>query len=251
MSVGKTLVSTSIFSINSTFFRARGRSSRLIPVVRSAVLSRQVETPHALSPGMRTFAHGFGPDARAHLERVYLRWRGREIAALGRSVLRDLRIPVRPERLVELGWAKREAFYLSNRPNPLPPDPVRTGFEVPLGWRRLPVEGTRGERRKAMGSQQALLISLSQRAWVRECPTDRELSRLAWSLSTPGDLGSWRWWARASHGRGSRILYKSGFHLRIPISPIFSVPFRRRVWLAWSGAKRPRPGMATSADYCD
>jgi hypothetical protein len=196
LSRGKTLFSPSVFSVNSSFFRASRGRPRLIPVVRSAVLQRDVQVPHALGPGLRTFAKGFVGEARIRLEMVYLRCRRKQVTVCGRSLLRDLRLPVQPETLQRLGLLRREAFMLSLPPLPLPLDQVRMGGTVPEGWERVPLGKRRGDRRRQRSAQESFYGLLLDRAWSVPAIPVRSLAKATWQAARGGYQASWLSWRR-------------------------------------------------------
>lgn len=237
LSVGKTLVNPSFFSLNSTFFRATDFGVKLIPVLRSAALFRPCDTPHAIAPGLRSYFRGAKGSAKLKSEILYLRWRRKEIAACGRSVLRDLRIPCSPEAVAAVGWGRREAFYLSLPPRPLSTDWLRLGtVSLPEGWRRVPVSRSRGTRRRQHASQKLFYELLLRQAWLGLNPTNRTLSRKVWRENTPGSLENWKWFSRHRR-RGSR-LWKSGL-FRAGLSS--SRHFVCNLSLLWS-FQEPRAG---------
>lgn len=256
VSRGKTLVSSSFFSLNSTFFKVfPQRLPRLIPVVRSQCLAtpNRELTPHALGPGLATFARGFRGEARVLLEMIYLRWRGRLFAASGRSLLRDLRAPVSAESLVRLGWAKREAWMLSSTPpTPLPPDEVRLGGSVPEGWVRVP-RPAGSSRRGLEALNEEFGDLLIERAWNGDPVPKKRLLRNVWNRTVAsGWQSSFLWWRAKSRGRfgcgvQSTWSITTGFPMsrsspavrrlagafRQPLSPLFEYSAPRRVPKVW------------------
>lgn len=124
---GKTLVSKSVYSLNSAFFRARAVGSSRIPVLRFSSLRDVDVSPHALAPGLSSFREGFTGFAKIKAELVYLHWRKRQFEACGRSILRDLSAPTAKLSLAAAGLLAREAFFLECPPCPLPPSLQRAG----------------------------------------------------------------------------------------------------------------------------
>jgi hypothetical protein len=249
LSRGKTLVYSSIFSVNSHFFRAlRKGSPRALPVVRSSVLCHSVDTPHALAGGMSSFARGFRGEARVRLETLYLRLRRSQVTVSGRSVLRDLRIPVSAESLRRMGWLKREAYYLSLNPLPLPPDFARLGTPtLPAGWSRVPLGRSRGERRRQRESQESFMGLLTSQAW-RQVATGPKLQDLTWKLTGRGYLDGWlRWRSDSQLKRGrSRMMRCKVFRdfasfCRVPVSPVYEFEPPPRQRKVWSGKGRSGP----------
>jgi hypothetical protein len=201
---GKTLVSASIFSLNSTFFRSRKLGPKLVPVARFQSLATLDSdyVPHSLGPGLRTFIRGFRGECRIRLEMVYLRRRGRQFAACGRSWLRDLRAPISPETLVRLGWAEREAWFLTSTPPlALPADEVRLGTGVPEGWVRVPAP-TRSVRSAGAALQEEFSELLLERAWNGDPVPTKRLAREVWRKTVSSGYGSsFLWWRRCRRGR--------------------------------------------------
>jgi hypothetical protein len=193
---GKTLVYSSVFSLNSTFFRVFGTGVRLIPVVRpSCLVLDMADTPHSIAAGLRSFLRGFRGEVRLQLEMVYLRWRRRQLDACGRSWLRDLRAPFSPETLIRAGVAEREAWFLANTPpTPLPADKTRLGGGVPDGWVRVPAR-SRKERREGARAQEEFSSALLERAWNGDCVPVKVLARETWKETViSGHQSSWQWW---------------------------------------------------------
>lgn len=247
---GKTLVSKSIFSLNSTFFRATRLSVLSVPVLRSSVLGRDVSVPHGLGPGLRTFRAGFVGEARVRAECIYLRWRDKQFSACGRSVLRDLHAPVDPESLVRVGWGRREAFYLDCPPCPLPLDQLRLGRpSLPEGWSRVPVSNHRGQRRRQRCAQESFFGLLSDQAWNLPPVSSRSLQRGTWRETMMGSLlSSWRWWRTRSRRweklRGEFRLVAKRFRCRLSL--LWQYDEGRRVKKVWAGGRCDRPGLGFS-----
>jgi hypothetical protein len=213
LSPGKTLVSESFFSLNSTFFFARGGRACRIPVLRPALLCRENPAPSGVGGGCRTFARGFRGEAKIRADTVYLRWRRRELDALGRSVWRDLRAGVEPEALIRSGLAIREAFFLSvGLENPLPLDRARLGrSSVPDGWVRRPrPSASRKQRRKERAVESVLLARLSDLAWVEKPTSLSRLQRETWKAAVAGSqMPSFTWWnSRRTKWARRRGLYR-------------------------------------------
>jgi len=244
---GKTLVSASVFSLNSTFFRGLRQRVKLLPVLRGAVLARQVEVPHALAPGLSTFCKGFVGEARVRSEVVYLRWREEQFAALGRSVLRDLRVKVSPEALARVGWMRREAFFLECPPCPLPLDAVRLGVpSLPEGWVRVPLARTRAQRRIQRESQAVFHRLLVSRAWLEVPVTRKKLARLTWAGATEGSLRCLWIWHRTRARNWNllppflRVVAK---RFRYPLDRVWAYRPKEKVRMVWCGGQPCSPGV--------
>nr|UJQ92006.1 MAG: putative RNA-dependent RNA polymerase [Magoulivirus sp.] len=256
LSPGKTLVSESFFSLNSAFFFATGSKARRIPVLRPALLCRENPAPSGLGGGCRTFARGFRGEAKIRADTLYLRWRSREFAALGRSVLRDLHAGVEPEALVRAGVAKREAFYLSvGLPNPLPLDQVRLGRStVPDGWVRVSrPRGSRKERRQERAVESVLLARLSDLAWVEKPTSLRALGSQTWRAAVAGShASSFRWWlGHRNNWKRRRGLFRAvAKRFRSDLSLLWSWRAgekERKVWEYRGLARDSRPVRFVSA----
>nr|UJQ92001.1 MAG: putative RNA-dependent RNA polymerase [Botourmiaviridae sp.] len=140
LSAGKTLVDSSIFSLNSSFFRAGNRRVWEIPVIRPKSCTVLSENP--LSGGAFTrFIRGWKSDARRLLGGMWLRHRRSQIQATGRSV-EVLGIPADNSQLHTAGLSVRESFYRGYRSflrlpeSPVPPVPLK-GFSL-LDWVSVP-----------------------------------------------------------------------------------------------------------------
>ncbi|ALD89131.1 RNA-dependent RNA polymerase, partial [Rhizoctonia solani ourmia-like virus 1] len=192
LSPGKTLVSSSVFSLNSTFFRGvRDRLvPRLIPVLRFGSLGpvRAEMTPHSLAPSLAAFRKGFRGEARVVAEAMWLRWRRKELLATGRSVVRDLRVPVTFEALSRVGMVRRECVALTLPANSLPFDSVRFNGALPPGWTRREVSG-RGRRRRARELEEEFWEQVRQRTWDQGTPPKKALAREVWDRTVETGQG--------------------------------------------------------------
>jgi len=205
---GKTMVSATFFSLNSTFFKALPTRVVLVPVVRSQCLATELAelAPHALGPGCATFCRGFRGSVRVALETLYLRWRRPQIMACGRSIVRDLGVRVSLEALKASGLADFEAWCLTMPRNPLPPDETRLGGAVPEGWVRVPAS-TRAERKRGAASAEEFGDLLRERAWNGDPVPRKTLGRSNWSKAvSSGYFSQWRWWNTRRRGRVKRTL---------------------------------------------
>jgi hypothetical protein len=239
LSAGKTLVSSSVFSLNSAFFRAGDFGVSRIPVLRFTPLRDSVVSPHALSPGLASFRRGFRGAARVEAEVVYLRWRSKEFGALGRSVLRDLDLPVTRLALSRVGWLRREAFYLKCPPSSLPHSLQRSGVpELPSGWERVYVSSRREERRRQFQAQESFYSLLVSEAWKSPPVSSRKLLELDWrAAKTTGWFSGWQWWQSRSKGRSrqSPIFRSVSARMRPDWSAVSAFRRRRRVPRVWGG----------------
>jgi len=169
LSVGKTLVDSRQFSINSSFFRSvRGHAPSLIPVLRTGGLVKPVESLSGLGGALRRFCRGYVGEQLIVAKTLFLRWRGKEIRRSGRSVVRGLGIPACVESLHRAGLWRRECWYAElPSENGLPEDPSRMNWAaVPPGWSRVACSPrTRGERRRLRELQSAFVREMVHAAW--------------------------------------------------------------------------------------
>jgi len=138
LSLGKTLVRSSEFSLNSTFFIAGRSRVRLAPVVRSTALFKRVESLVSVAGRVETF-RGFSVHRRDYLASVVLRHCSGAIWWSQRSVRRGLGVRVSEASLVLAGLRDREQFYAGLTTEPALPTVV-DGYlptPVPKGWRRV------------------------------------------------------------------------------------------------------------------
>lgn len=250
LSRGKTLVSSSVFSLNSTFFRAREFGVDLIPVLRGAILARQVDVPHALSPGLRSFCEGFRGEARTRAEVLYLCWQKKWLTACGRSLLRDLHMVVSTEALIRSDLMRREAYFLQCTPCPLPMDQKRMGAAtIPDGWRRVSVSSSRGALRRQREAEACFFSILTDRAWAGVgLVTEKRLCRGTWDQAVAGSLNSsFRWWStrqkRWNRLRGEFRLTAKRF--RLSLSSVFAFEAPKPEKKVWAGVPdvAVRPGL--------
>lgn len=139
LSVGKTMVDPTFFSLNSAFFQGcRGRTVA-VPVIRSSMLNPS-QYPLGLGGSLIRFLRGWKGDERRFLGGWFLRAKQGVIRASGRSVVEDLGIPADNAMLHCAGMAIREAFYRGSKPveaywteilDPVPSDRATPRVE---GW---------------------------------------------------------------------------------------------------------------------
>jgi hypothetical protein len=143
---------------------------------------------------------------KLELETFYLRWRRRQIIATGRSVLRDLRIPVSGEALKRAGLLRREAWYLGTPACPLPVDTKRLGLSaVPEGWRRIERPKRKAALSSAKGHDRLFWELVKEGAWNSVC-TKRKLARQTWEALGYEPL--WVSWRRRWRGRSVPVFLR-------------------------------------------
>nr|WPR16938.1 MAG: RNA-dependent RNA polymerase [Streptophyte associated botourmia-like virus 11] len=140
LSAGKTLFHSSVFSLNSTFFRAKKIGlPRLIPVIRSLTVWKPSSDLYSLGSTFRRFIKGWG-NRRDRVGSFFLRERSKEIYAGGRSILRGLRLPASVGMLQLSGFYRRECLYFHSfvEEATLPKPTCDIDWEcVPSGWERV------------------------------------------------------------------------------------------------------------------
>nr|WAK77782.1 MAG: hypothetical protein [Botourmiaviridae sp.] len=180
LSVGKTMTSSRMFSVNSSFFRShRRRKPSLIPVLRVAGLSKPIESVSGFGSACRRFCLGFTGAALVQAQAMFLRKRAYAIRSTGRSTIRGLGMSVGVEALQRAGLWRRECWYAElPRENPLPEDPSRLNWAgVPSGWRReilIPEKGRRLRRAERLRKEEltsAFVRELVDSAWRGGAPT--------------------------------------------------------------------------------
>jgi len=184
LSRGKTLVHSSTFSLNSTFFYASESTVRLIPVVRCSSLMRfKSPYPSSLAGSFRGFLEGFRGELRDELGAWYLRQKNRLVRKCGRSVVRGLGIPASAGMLVKSGLWRRELWYFNSvparyragfssccegEPLPEPPDRLSGQVKIPRGWRRVELSPDPRERAIQRSGEKLFWEEVVDLAWGSE-----------------------------------------------------------------------------------
>jgi hypothetical protein len=113
LSRGKTLVDSTLFSLNSAFFHGELHRVREIPVIRASQLTTKDGTlPTGAS--FSRFVRNWKLDSRRQVGGLFLREHAKKIRASGRSVW-GLGIPADNSQLHTAGLAVRESFYRGPR----------------------------------------------------------------------------------------------------------------------------------------
>lgn len=138
VSKGKTMVDPIFFSLNSTFFRSTFERVRHVPVVRSTMLFKPVDTAESIA-SRASLGDRFDPKRRDLLRSMFLRFHKRTIWATQRSLRRGLAVRVGESVLRNTGLYRREVFY-GSLPEERPLPRIKQGWwdvTVPAGWRRV------------------------------------------------------------------------------------------------------------------
>jgi len=113
LSKGKTLVDSTLFSLNSSFFHGEGNRVREIPVIRpSQLVTKDGSLPTGAS--FCRFIRNWTFDNRRQVGALFLRAHSAKIRASGRSVW-GLGIPADNSQLHTAGLAVRESFFRGPR----------------------------------------------------------------------------------------------------------------------------------------
>jgi len=229
LSLGKTLVSTRIFSLNSKFFRSRctvktctglaglfgqvwtEERVEVLPVVRSTSVFLAVEDPTALAGRFQSAFLGDWGRRRRELNIWLLRRLAPAIYSTQRSVTRGLGIPVSVKELKAAGLWEREVFYLSSHTEPPLPPPRRLFAQrtVPDGWSRVWSDFRADVEDEVDDFILSETVALS---WERQPLPPSEVSQAHWEAVREGTLSysSWASLLAASRGRPSLVGRVSG-----------------------------------------
>nr|WAK77892.1 MAG: hypothetical protein [Botourmiaviridae sp.] len=274
LSPGKTLVSSSSFSLNSTFFTASDSSVRLVPVVRCTTMLRsKAPYPTALSGSLRGFLEGWRGDVRDDLGAWFLRGKSKVIRKSGRSVLRGLGVGATHRMLQDSGFWRRELWYLNSVPArykknftalegvplPLPPDRLQGQVKLPSGWRRVDVSSVPSERALQRASERDFWDSVTELAWGSSY-SPRSVSKQYWSeLESSGFERQYHHWTQLDSRRKPGLFKMLGtFGLkggksRLRSKPLWrqlSLPIVRRKETVWvRGEDEEQEQMPSPADY--
>nr|UJQ92011.1 MAG: putative RNA-dependent RNA polymerase [Magoulivirus sp.] len=234
LSVGKTMIHRRYFSLNSTFFKARS-SGRIdmVPVLRSACLTRPQGLPASLAASFRSFSEGMKGEPLITAQIVFCRRKSLAFAALGRSLLRDLGMNVEVETLRRLGWLRREAWMLSSElPCSLPA--ATLDFDqscVPSGWRRRCLPAGRRERKLLRERESEFFDELTANVWSSTVTPVKVLQLESWKEAKGTSLNpGWRYFA--SHCRSRKRLLR-GLKLTVDLGLPARFIFPRRGERVW------------------
>lgn len=145
LSKGKTLITRTLFSLNSNFFLSRRGRVEQVPHIRSSCVWEKPDVATAVPGKIERAVIGMpGVSRSVHTE--VLRTCHSMILDSQRSVTRGLQCPVSVSCVRAAGLAEREAFYLSLPVEPSVPPPFKRWQEwrVP-GWRCVVVDSGKGD----------------------------------------------------------------------------------------------------------
>ncbi|QJT73674.1 RNA-dependent RNA polymerase [Botrytis cinerea ourmia-like virus 8] len=226
LSRGKTLVSESFFSLNSTFFHAKGdKQPRLVPVIRCCTLMKgKTPFPSSLAGAYRGFVEGWRGESKDRLGAWFLRVKGGMIRKCGRSVLVGLGIPVSWKVLSMSGFLNRELWYSNSIPRkvtavggtpvegielPQAPDRLTGQVECPTGWALRPQAATKKERRKEKEEEKLFWESLIDNSWGKEY-TPKVLLKKFWNeVIGTGYEREWIRWKSTRNIARTKPLFRS------------------------------------------
>lgn len=221
LSPGKTLVSPSLFSLNSTFFSASKSSVRLIPVIRCCTLAiGKCPYPAALAGSLRVFLEGFRGGIREALGTWFLERKRKLIEKSGRSVVRGLRMMATEKMLKDSGLWLRELWYVNSVPStgnsldnflpeeglpslPQAPDRLVGQVILPPSWALRPLPSHPRERKAALTKEREFWDDVTERSWGSEY-RPAEVEQKFWrEVSGTGVEHRWREWQH--YRRGARL----------------------------------------------
>lgn len=212
LSQGKTAVSSSWFSLNSTFFWAGRRGSlSLLPLVRSTQLFRSVECPSAIAGRLQSIAAGFDGPGRRWWQVSLLKKLTPAIYATQRSVVRGLGVRVPRSVLVAAGLWEREVFYLTApfEPPLPPPRPVFAQRCVPEGWRKIMVPLSGIDHQAEAELESWIQSEMTALSWLNPPLPPRHVSRCLWDACREGTYSCRGWLSNRVSSRRRRLLQVS------------------------------------------
>jgi len=144
LSVGKTLVTRSLFSLNSNFFLSRAKVEQ-VPHIRSSCIWKPAEDIGCVPGRIQRAIVGFGKEQTLRIHAEVLRSCSKMIWTSQRSVFRGLGVDVHSSAIKAAGLMEREAFYSrvvdrydlwSPVERDVPPSYKRwLNWGMPKGWR--------------------------------------------------------------------------------------------------------------------
>jgi hypothetical protein len=147
LSKGKTLVSPTLFSLNSAFFHPTEDRVEFFPFLRSSCIFGPPETANAVAGRVKSSVVGVSKQTRNKVHRLVIQECRSAILGSQRSILRGLEVPVSRKVIKDLRLASRENYYLSMpKEAPLPalwPGKKRCIFLK--GWKRVKLDSDQDE----------------------------------------------------------------------------------------------------------
>lgn len=237
LSLGKTMVDTSHFTLNSALFRARRFRVSTCRYIRSSSLwPREKERGvFGLSSRYRSFAVGFSGAGRDALRLLFLR-ENRVFLAESRRSLFCLGMPCSGKLLALAGLYDREVFYRSSVETPLPCPPSDAFWDVRVpGWVTRWVPRERKVHRQLSREHQGEVNHL---LW--ECPVSESVER--------SEEAVFLWksapiYTRCSIKRVSRMLCLSEVNLRRRVARVGLPAVRPDFYRGWKLVWEKSPGV--------
>jgi hypothetical protein len=251
LSPGKTLVDPSVFSLNSTFFRATKSTVRLIPVIRCSSLMRTKSPyPSSLAGTLSAFLEGFRGKFRDELGSWFLRKKKRLIRKCGRSVCRGLGMWVTEPMLKMSDLWHRELWYMNSVPSrydkgfssvtegvplPLPPDRLEGQVKLPTGWRRVELSQCPRKRAKQRADEREFWDEITDLSWGSTY-SPKDVERSYWKQVELGsqETNFFEW-------RVSRILNKKFASFVLRLSGVSGAKSRLKSRPLWAWLSRNYP----------
>jgi len=193
LSVGKTMVSSRFFTLNSALFVSTNRGCSALPFIRSSALFPKSKDPEAVL-GLRgrfnSFCPNYSGDRRSLLRVHWLKLNRSVIDVSRRSVTRGLGLCVSFAELVSSGQWAREAWYLSlEKEDPLPA-PIGPYSCRPTGYKYICVPHITKEIRSAGEGVAAAFVDA---AWNR--PNNDIVND--WFAEMRNGTFDWGYWAES------------------------------------------------------
>lgn len=140
LSIGKTLVTPTLFSLNSNFFLGRHRDGiTQVAHIRSSCVFLKGDCAPSLQGRIVRSVVGFSEKTKSKIHAFTLRRNAAHVWASQRSLLRGLQVPVSVRSIKAAGLISREAYYLSQtfEPAPVAPRNRWQDWRMPTGWERV------------------------------------------------------------------------------------------------------------------
>jgi len=165
LSKGKTMVHDSIFTLNSTLFKARRDHVSSIPFLRSKAFFSVPDSPSAAVGQYGSCVVGKpGSTIRADVQASFLQRNRRLFLSTQRALTRDLGMRVSTRVLRVSGLFAREQFYLDT-PVP-PPLPLAGSPVLPSGFERRPLPKRRTQKKRARVEEATFFRYLLESCWL-------------------------------------------------------------------------------------